>query len=67
MAIDPECGKRFDGLCEMVSRIDVAIRGNGKPGLNTRMDRCERQNATAAKMMWVAITAATVAIFSTIF
>ena len=67
MAIDPECSDQFKAIFEIVSRTDIAIRGNGKPGLNLRMDRCERQNAVASKMMWIAVIAAATTICSTIF
>ena len=67
MAIDPQCLQCFADQHEMLTRIDQAIRGNGKPGLNTRVDRCERQNATVSRWMWVIAVAAMGALFKSAF
>ena len=36
------CSRRFDKLESMLTNIDIAVRGNGKPGLHVRVDRLER-------------------------
>ena len=36
-----------------VDQIDIALRGNGKPGINTRIDRLEIWKKTYQKVIWV--------------
>ena len=67
MAIDPECGRRFEEMHTLLVGIDEAIRGNGKPGLNLRVDRCEQQNASVSKWKWIVIALATAALFKATF
>lgn len=48
-------------LCEQVNRIDVAIRGNGEPGIKTRLDRLERSEVVRSRLQWI-VAAATVSL-----
>jgi len=45
-----------------LNKLDLAIHGNGKPGLATRVDRTERVIATLIKSVWL-LAAAAVATF----
>ena len=36
------CRNAFSGIHKKLDDIDEAIRGNGRPGLNTRLDRLEQ-------------------------
>jgi hypothetical protein len=38
--------------------MDVAIRGNGKPGLNTRLDRLEQDAKRQARLIWLVVGSA---------
>jgi hypothetical protein len=64
------CKHRFDqidyaiiGLTDQLTVIDKAIRGNGTPGLNTRVHDLEKDAARHDKWFWwrVGILAACVA------
>lgn len=44
-------------LREMVQRIDVAIRGNDKPGIQTRLDRLEVAEKRRGRLMWILVAA----------
>ena len=51
------CQQQFDILFEKIDRIDVAIRGNGKPGIIVRLDRLEQTAKSQAKLIWLLIGA----------
>ncbi|NQU76016.1 MAG: hypothetical protein HQ546_06880 [Planctomycetes bacterium] len=59
------CGDRYEttykvefkAIHEKLNHIDEALRGNGKPGVNIRLDRLERVAAVQARMIWVVLTA----------
>ena len=38
---------------EKLDRLDEAIRGNGKPGINTRLDRLEASERTRSRLLWI--------------
>ncbi len=42
-----------------LDRLDEAIRGNGKPGLQLRLDRLEAAERSRAKLTWIIIGAVT--------
>ncbi len=60
-------GEQYDRICKNELReihakldlLDVAIRGNGKPGIQVRLDRLEVAQATRSRLLWI-IAAATV-------
>ena len=54
---EKHCQQQFDILFEKIDRIDVAIRGNGKPGIIVRLDRLERSAKSQAKLIWLLIGA----------
>lgn len=36
------CREQFTHVIRKIDRLDVAVRGNGKPGINVRLDRLEQ-------------------------
>ena len=54
---EKHCQQQFDILFEKLDRIDVAIRGNGKPGIIVRLDRLEQSARSQAKLIWLLIGA----------
>ena len=44
-----------------LDRLDEAIRGNGKPGIQLRLDRLESAEAKRSKLLWI-IASSTVAL-----
>ena len=47
------CKRRFDEQRTLLKGIDVAIRGNGQLGINTRLDRLERFDKIWSKITWL--------------
>ena len=47
------CKDEFDGLHAKLDRMDVAIRGNGKPGIQVRLDRLEQDAKRQSKLIWL--------------
>jgi hypothetical protein len=56
---DRICKGEFREIHTKLDRLDVAIRGNGKPGIQTRLDRLEVAHATRSRLLWI-IAGATV-------
>ena len=52
------CKGEFDELHTKLDRLDVAIRGNGKPGIQLRLDRLESAERTRSKLLWIILGAA---------
>ena len=53
------CKGEFAELRTKLDRLDEAIRGNGKPGLQRRLDRLEMAEAVRSRLLWI-IAASTV-------
>jgi hypothetical protein len=49
------CKGEFGELHTKLDVIDVAIRGNGKPGIQTRLDRLEQDRLYRSKVVWFVI------------
>jgi hypothetical protein len=47
------CKAEFAEIKTKLDRLDEAIRGNGEPGLKTRIDRLERSEATRSRLLWL--------------
>lgn len=47
------CKAQFTELHGKLDRIDEAIRGNGKPGIQTRLDRLEQAERTRGRLLWL--------------
>ena len=58
-AIPVSCADRFDRIDNTLEGIDLALRGNGKPGLKQRVDRLEEAHGTLRKVLWGIIAALT--------
>ncbi len=50
-----ECRSQFEHIIDKLDRLDVSIRGNGKPGIERRLDRLERAEATRTRLMWLVV------------
>tara|TARA_R110002020_G_scaffold47968_6_gene137164 strand:+ start:343 stop:633 length:291 start_codon:yes stop_codon:yes gene_type:complete len=58
--LEQHCDMQDVWQCEMrlaVDGIDEALRGNGKPGVNMRLDRVEQREVSRGRLLWVAIAA----------
>ena len=61
----PNCDNQYERVCrhEFISlhgkldKLDEAIRGNGKPGIQRRLDRLELAAAARSRLLWVIATA----------
>lgn len=55
------CNNQYDRVCRgefasihvKLDRMDEAIRGNGKPGIQLRLDRLEAAEAIRSKLLWI--------------
>lgn len=55
------CNDQYDRVCKgefasvhvKLDRLDEAIRGNGKPGIQLRLDRLEAAEAVRSRLMWI--------------
>ena len=54
---DTSMDKHFEVIHEKLDRLDVAIRGNGKPGILIRLDRLEQDAKRQAKLIWLLLGA----------
>ena len=60
------CNQQFENVCKpefeaingKLDRLDEAIRGNGKPGIQLRLDRLEAAERTRGKLIWLIAGAA---------
>ena len=55
------CKCEFASMHAKLDRLDEAIRGNGKPGIQLRLDRLEAAEATRSRLLWI-IAAAVVSL-----
>ena len=46
------CKGEFAELHKKLDSMDHAIRGNGKPGIQLRLDRLEQEKLTRSKVVW---------------
>ena len=53
------CKDEFAGLHTKLDTMDEAIRGNGKPGIQVRLDRLEQERISRSKVTWFIIGALT--------
>ena len=68
---DLVCKGEFEHMHAKLDRMDEAIRGNGRPGINTRLDRLEQDAKRQARLVWlvvgVALTLAATSAWNAIF
>jgi len=50
---DRVCSGEFAAIHTKLDRMDEAIRGNGKPGIQLRLDRLESAEAVRSKLLWI--------------
>jgi hypothetical protein len=53
----PVCQDEFAGIRRKLDVMDEAIRGNGKPGIQLRLDRLEGAERTRSRVLWLLIGA----------
>jgi hypothetical protein len=51
------CKGEFASIHAKLDKLDEAIRGNGKPGIQLRLDRLERAQVRRSRLAWLAIGA----------
>jgi hypothetical protein len=56
---DRVCRAEFVAIHAKLDRLDEAIRGNSRPGIQLRLDRLESAEATRTRLLWI-IAASTV-------
>jgi len=47
------CKGEFAAIHAKLDRLDEAIRGNGKPGIQLRLDRLESADAVRSRLLWI--------------
>ena len=52
------CKGEFASIHVKLDKLDEAIRGNGKPGIQLRLDRLESSQAARSRLLWLIIGAA---------
>jgi hypothetical protein len=52
------CKDEFASIHTKLDRLDEAIRGNGRPGIQLRLDRLEAAEKSRAKLIWIIVGAA---------
>ncbi|MFA6134563.1 MAG: hypothetical protein WC869_11165 [Phycisphaerae bacterium] len=50
---DRICKGEFASIHGKLDKLDEAIRGNGKPGIQRRLDRLESAEAVRSKLLWI--------------
>jgi hypothetical protein len=49
------CRSEFAAIRRSIEKLDESIRGNGKPGITTRLDRIEQAAKGMAKLTWLIV------------
>ena len=74
-----ECGGQYELVCRnefaaihaKLDRLDEAIRGNGRPGIQIRLDRLEAAEKSRSRLIWIivgaAVTLAVTAVWQQVF
>ena len=52
------CKGEFAELHRKLDRLDEAVRGNGRPGIQLRLDRLEAADRSRSKLLWIIVGAA---------
>jgi len=47
------CRGELAAIHAKLDRLDEAIRGNSKPGIQLRLDRLESAEATRSRLLWI--------------
>jgi hypothetical protein len=59
-----QCQNHFESIHRKLDRLDEAVRGNGRPGIQLRLDRLEQDAKRQSKLIWLIIGAAIAALAS---
>jgi len=51
------CKNELSMLARKIEQLDIAIRGNGKPGIQLRLDRLEQVEAGRKRLTWIVVGA----------
>jgi hypothetical protein len=49
------CQDEFASIHRKLDNLDTAIRGNGKPGIQQRLDRLEEARRLRSRIVWLVI------------
>ena len=49
------CKPEFEEINRKLDQLDEAIRGNGKPGIQIRLDRLENAEAKRGRIVWLIV------------
>ena len=52
------CKDEFASIHKKLDKLDEAIRGNGKPGIQLRLDRLENAESRRSRLLWLIVGAA---------
>jgi len=65
------CKDEFAAIHVKLDRLDEAIRGNGRPGIQLRLDRLEATEQSRSRLIWIilgaAVTLAVTAVWQQVF
>jgi len=65
------CRDEFASIHAKLDRMDEAIRGNGRPGIQLRLDRLEAAEMTRSRLLWIiagsTVTLAVGAVWNLVF
>lgn len=59
-----QCQGHFESIHDKLDRLDEAVRGNGRPGIQLRLDRLEQDAKRQSKLTWLIIGATVTALAS---
>ena len=49
------CQGEFGSVHKKLDALDTAIRGNGKPGIQLRLDRLEAAQRLRSRIVWIVV------------
>lgn len=55
------CREQFEAVNAKLDRLDEVLRGNGKPGIQVRLDRLEQDAKRQGRLVWLIVGAAVAA------
>jgi hypothetical protein len=68
---DNVCRDEFAEINAKLDKLDIAIRGNGRPGIIVRLDRLEAAERSRSRVLWLiagsVVTIAANALWHTFF
>lgn len=55
---ETHCKGHFAAIHKKLDLLDNSLRGNGKPGIQLRLDRLEQSKANFSRILWLLIGSA---------